>query len=133
MANLVNAGVAVSLRFRVAKLLMLEHARRAIAQTGREIADQTKANMTPGHFLDTGLSQATTQWEQLSADGGQVHIPTEYAAYPELGTSRMAARPVLMPAILQLWPDRIHANWHRAHLLPPADPPTTPSPPISRP
>ena len=133
MANLVNANVKSSLRFQLVKLLVLEHARRAIGQTGKEIAEQTRENMTPGHFLDTGLSQETTQWEQLDADGGQVHIPTEYAAYPELGTSTMEARPVLIPAIMQLWPERIHKNWERAGLLGPNDPPTTPSPPISRP
>lgn len=133
MASMINAGMKMSLRFAAAKLIMVDRARRAVAQTGKDIAEQTKANMSPGHFLDTGLSQETTQWEQLTEDGGQVHIPTDYAAYAELGTVHMAARPVLTPAIMQLWPDAIHKNWRKADTLPAIDPPGPAMDPISKP
>jgi hypothetical protein len=99
MVDVVQSTVVIKVQFAIAEAALIEMARRAVAQTGRRVATQAQQAMVPGHFYDTGLSQQNTRWEQLSANGGQVHIATDYAAYPELGTHQMAPRPVLGPAM----------------------------------
>jgi hypothetical protein len=95
----------------LAKAELLERLARTIAETGEDIARQTRQNMTPHHFYDTGMSQDETRWEQLGPLHGQVHIPSAYAAYPEFGTRRYAARPALTPAVMLLWPSALHRHW----------------------
>lgn len=130
---MIRSNVVLRSHFGLARQIMVDRARRAVAETGRQIAERTRENMTPGHFLDTGLSQDETRWEQLTEDSGQVHIPTDYASAPEFGTVHMAARPVLLPAIMELWPDALHKNWRRADALPEINPPGPAMDPISRP
>lgn len=52
--------------------------------------------------VDTGRLRSSITHEMLSGGGsliGRVGSNVEYAAYVELGTSRMAARPYLRPAL----------------------------------
>lgn len=102
--------------FKGGTAFVLEHLARTVAATGEDIAEQTRENMHPGFFLDTGLSQDETRWEQLDKLSGQIHIPTAYAAYPELGTARMAPRPVLIPAIMMHFPSKLHEHWAEGDL-----------------
>jgi hypothetical protein len=129
---MITGSVKLTNRMGLGKAFVLDHLARTVAETGRDIAQTTRENMTPGHFLDTGLSQDQTRWSQVSPLAGAVQVPTEYAAYPEFGTSRMAARPVLVPAILQHWPSTLHKNWNDP-LLPEVGPITGPVPPVGRP
>lgn len=137
----VPSSVVLKSRFPHATALLHDALTRALAQTGRTIAERTREEMTPGHFLDTGLSQQETVWEQLTPTSGQVHIPTDYAAYAEFGTAHTAARPVLRPAIDRTWPATMHGNWGWAmrglsqsgrQVLPPTDTPRPPGQPVSR-
>ena len=127
-----TSSVRLTNRFKAGRATIRDYLARTITATGKQIAEQTRQNMTPGHFLDTGLSQETTKWEQLEPLAGQVHIPTAYAAYPEYGTSHMAARPALTPAIEALWPEQLERNWRAAPLLPAADAPGPPGPAIDK-
>lgn len=108
---MITSSVSLRSRFPHARALLEEALARALAETGRKIAERTRENMTPGHFLDSGLSQEETRWEQLTPTSGQVHIPTAYAAYAEFGTTHMAPRPVLRPAIDQTWPASLYGYW----------------------
>lgn len=128
-----QSSVRLTNRFAASRLIVRDYLARTITATGKDIAEQTRNNMVPNHFLDTGLSQENTQWEQLGELEGQVHIATDYAADPEFGTVTMAARPVLRPAIMQVWPDQLQRNWRAAPLLPKADPPGPPGPVVSKP
>lgn len=128
-----TSSVRLTNRFKQSEATIREYLARTICATGKQIAEETQANMTPGHFLDSGLSQENTQWEQLTELSGQVHIATDYAAFPEFGTAGMVARPALHPAIDAVWPDRLERNWRAAPLLPPADSSGPPNPPVSRP
>lgn len=124
-------SVTLTNNFTLAKAELLERLARTIAATGEDIAQQTRENMGPkGHFYDTGLSQDETRYEQLGPLKGQVHVPTDYAAYPEFGTSRMAPRPVLTPAIMLHWPAKLHEHWAEEDL--PALKPPGGMAPISR-
>jgi hypothetical protein len=133
-----SSHVTVGSKIPQVKGAMLEALARALAMTGKAIADQTKATMQPGHFLETGLSQETTLYEQRTTTSGQVHIPTSYAAYPEFGTVHMAPRPVLMPAIQAKWPTSLYGYWGQAmkglasgqQVLPATPAPGAPTPPI---
>ncbi len=127
-----TSSMRLTNRFKGSTLIVREYLARTISATGKDIAEATRENMTPGHFLDTGLSQDQTRWEQLEELAGQVHIPTEYAAYPEFGTAHMAPRPALTPAVEAVWPEQLHRNWIAAPLLPPADAPEPPGPAIDK-
>jgi hypothetical protein len=95
---------------------VLDHLARTVAATGEDIAQATREEMTPGHFLDTGLSQDETRWEQLERFSGQIHVPTNYASAPEFGTVHMAPRPVLVPAIMMHFPSKLHEHWAEGEL-----------------
>lgn len=125
-----TSNVTLTSNFAGARVELLERLARTLAATGEDIAEQTRMNMTPNHFLDTGLSQDETRYEQLGPLKGQVHVPTDYAAYPEFGTSRMAPRPVLTPAIMLHWPAKLHEHWAEEDL--PALKPPGGMAPISR-
>ncbi len=112
-----------------AALKLEQEAADALAKTGQRIAELARENMTPGHFYDTGLSQDETRYEQLTETSGQVHIPTDYAAYPEFGTIHMAPRPVLGPAIDACWPSVMIGYWSAAKRGA-IDPHPTPGPPM---
>ena len=127
-----TSSVRLTNHFHQAAAAVRDYLARTITATGKDIAEKTRENMVPHHFLDTGLSQETTRWEQLGELNGQVHIPTAYAAYPEYGTSHMAPRPALTPAIEALWPEQLERNWRDAPLLPAADAPGPPGPAIDK-
>ena len=114
----VTSYVRITSRFAAVAAEEIDRAARAIAATGRDMAQSAKDGMTPNHFLDSGLSQETTQWTQTSHEGGAVQIPTEYAAFPEYGTVRMDPRPVLTPAIDQHWPATVLKHWAESSLEP---------------
>ena len=114
--------------------ILIIQAADAMAATGADIAENARENMTPGWFFDTGLSQDETRYEQLTETSGQVHIPTDYSAYPEFGTIHQEPHPVLGPAIDTMWPASIAQHWDEARLGQ-LDPHPTPGPamdPISR-
>lgn len=115
-ARFITGAVTIKNNFALGKIAVLEHFSRAIAATGEDIAQTARELMTPGHFLDTGLSQDETRWEQLGTLNGQVHIPTAYAAYPEFGTAHMAPRPVLTPAVMYHWPSTLYRHWAESDL-----------------
>lgn len=127
-----TSGVRLTNRFVASRLIIRDRFARTICATGKDIAHATTENMYPGHFEDTSLSKETTMWEQLDELAGQIHVPTAYAAYPELGTSTMAPRPALLPAVESEWPSALHRNWAMADALPPADPPGPPGPAIDK-
>ena len=128
------AGVNLRSYFPVVTPRVIERAMAAVAATGQDIAEATREAMTPGYFYETGLSQDETRYEQIEPLKGVVHIPTDYAAYPELGTVHMAPRPVLQPAIDQCWPSKLeeHAAEARSGMLPPAPAPHPMIDPISQ-
>lgn len=76
----------------------------ALEETGEAIAAAARANMHPGYAYETGYMQSQTTYDPVTK---QVQVNTDYAAYVELGTVKMQARPFLMPAILQMWPRRL--------------------------
>jgi hypothetical protein len=115
-SSMFKASCTLKNNFAGAREAVLEQFARTIAATGEDIAEQTRENMTPNHFLDTGLSQDETRWEQLSRFAGQVHIPTDYALWPEVGTAHMAPRPVLTPACMQHFPARLYEHWAESSL-----------------
>lgn len=130
---MISGSARLTNRFGLAIALATEQLARTVAQTGRDIAQSTRENMHPEHyFYDTGLSQDETRWSQISPLSGAVQVPTEYAAYPEFGTSRMAARPALTPAIMQHWPSTLHKNWLDP-AIPEVGPITGLLPPVSKP
>lgn len=114
--------------------VLIRAAADALAATGQDIAEKAREAMTPGHFFDTGLSQDETRYEQLTDTSGQVHIPTDYSAYPEFGTVRLSPRPVLGPAVDECWPERLHTHWDEARhgTLDPHPAPGPAMDPISR-
>ena len=119
-----------------ARALVLARFSRVITRTGEDIADATKVQMYPGHFLYSGLSRDAdltgpasdaemaraeaaladsglpggTQWEQQTPLKGIVHVATPWAAFAELGTEHMAPRPALTPAIAEQWPDALYRH-----------------------
>lgn len=129
---MITGSVKLTNHMGLGKAFVLDHLARTVAETGRDITESTRENMTPGHFLDKGLSQDETRWSQVSPLAGAVQVPTDYAAYPEFGTSRMAPRPALTPAIAQHWPATLHRNWDDP-ALPPVGPITGLAPPVSKP
>lgn len=90
----------------------------AIYATGRDIRDGAKANMIPGHAYDTGYMHDHTVLEPAGPYACRVHVDAWYAAYPELGSSRYAARPFLMPAIMVFWPDAMIIHFKESMLRP---------------
>lgn len=139
--DLITSSVTLHSRFPHATSLLHEALARALAQTGRKIAERTREGMTPGHFLDSGVSQDETRYEQLTTTSGQVHIPTDYAGDAEYGTHAMEARPVLRPAVAATWPATLHGYWGQAmaglkageqQVLPEIDQPGPAMQPISR-
>ena len=62
-----------------------------------------KVNVVEKHIIDTGflLGSVQAQEPQLNGHGGEVAVTVgaEYAIYHEMGTSRMAARPFMRPAL----------------------------------
>ena len=97
-----------------AAAVLIEAAANAMAATGQDIAEAAREAMVPNHFFMTGLSQDETRYEQTDVLAGQVHIPTDYAAYPEFGTDKMEPRPVLGPAIDTMWPASLGQHWDEA-------------------
>ena len=75
---------------------------------GEAVADEARA-MCP---VDTGRLKSSIA---VSADGGgaQITANTDYAAYVEFGTWKMAAQPFLVPALLNS-ADKIAAAAARA-------------------
>lgn len=98
-----------------------------VAQLAMRIRDVAKDNLRVGYGVDTGamqqsISAVTSEGSDYAAnvaaasgmnpkaefapeatlDGpldAAVQVPVDYAAYVELGTSRMAAQPFLTPAV----------------------------------
>lgn len=65
------------------------------AAAGEAVANEARA-MCP---VDTGrLKDSITV--SAGADGAQISADTDYAAYVEFGTYKMAAQPFLVPALL---------------------------------
>ena len=67
----------------------------AMAAAGEAVADAARG-MCP---VDTGRLQASIA-SSASDSGAVISANTEYAAYVEFGTSKMAAQPYLVPALL---------------------------------
>lgn len=53
-------------------------------------------NLAP---VDTGALKASLEAEQIEVLSWQVHDGVEYGIFQELGTSKMAAHPFLVPAL----------------------------------
>jgi HK97 gp10 family phage protein len=118
-------------RIGLAGPMVLALLKTVIDGTGEAIATQTRENMVPGNFYLTGLSRdasltgPATEAEQqraVAAAGdnigttyestgpleGEVRVKTPWAAFAEFGTTKMAARPAMRPAVDQCWPDKVY-------------------------
>lgn len=96
----------VRLKSRLPLVARLFHARlqATLTATGEDLAAAVRANMYPGHAYETGYMHDHTAWEPTGDLAGQVHVDAPYAGFVEFGTSRMAPRPFLTPALAADWP-----------------------------
>ena len=128
---MIRASCTLTNHFGVAKAALTDHLARTLSETSRDIAQSTRENMRPGWFLDTRLSQDETRALRIALLIFLVQVPTAYALFPEQGTVRQAAHPVLIPAIMQHWPSSLERHWAVAG-LPDAGPIVSPMDAISR-
>lgn len=70
-----------------------ERAGRIVARAADVIAESARDYLAPGSALRQSVSVAAVE------DGYAVRADAPYAVYVEFGTSRMAARPFLGPAV----------------------------------
>lgn len=82
-----------------------------VAKLGHDIEAEAKGSMEGGGFphvasspgqpphVDTGHLKDSIRFAMTGEYEGEVAAGAEYAAYLEFGTSRMAARPFMTPAV----------------------------------
>jgi phage gpG-like protein len=79
---------------------------RAAALEGERYVKQsfTTSPSSPGEppGIDTGALRASIHVETVNANTRAIATSTDYAAYLEFGTSRMSARPYMMPMAIWL-------------------------------
>ncbi len=68
----------------------------AIVAAGAEAVAQSARDMCP---VDTGKLQSSIN-VSTNASSAEISADTDYAAYVEFGTSKMAAQPYLVPSLL---------------------------------
>lgn len=68
---------------------------RALAAIAEAVLEQARPR-TP---VDTGNLKNSLESEQMSRFLWWIHDGTDYGIYQELGTSRMAAQPFMVPAV----------------------------------
>lgn len=82
---------------------------QAVGQAVHEIAFQIEADAKGLAPVDTGFLRSSIQTSVIDAFTAEVAVGAHYAAYVEFGTSRMAARPYLTPAVERNRPRLIEA------------------------
>jgi HK97 gp10 family phage protein len=72
---------------------------RALAGIAFQVQAETQANIVNKHIYDTGALHNSIEAEKKQKDLYWVHDAVDYGIYNELGTSKMAARPFMVPAV----------------------------------